>query len=318
MNNKTVREMRDKDQFFTKQDVSKKCIQVTKEYIDLIENSLGPLFLVEPSAGNGDFFYNFPKETRLAFDIDKPKNIVDASYIETNFLDIKIAKNVVYIGNPPFGKSGKLAFDFIMKCIDLEASIIAFILPPNINTKARLKLIKKHGYDIVHSEQLPTSSFYFYNGVEVKDMPAEAIFQIYIKKDYIDLYNIKTLSSINLKNNDIVQVYTINTNVLKNVNRDVDGVPFIQDGVGRDWVGKCDFYLPLRVFESKGLPSYSDNFEDPNISNIGFGVICVDKNIKNKMIIENCYTIGMNKIRIAKKQLILKEIMRTISIEKGD
>jgi len=83
-------------------------------------------------------------------------------------------------------------------------------------------------------------------------------------------------------------------------------------------VGKCDFYLPLRVFESKGLPSYSDNFEDPNISNIGFGVICVDKNIKNKMIIENCYTIGMNKIRIAKKQLILKEIMRTISIEKGD
>jgi hypothetical protein len=53
------------------------------------------------------------------------------------------------------------------------------------------------------------------------------------------------------------------------------------------------------------------------MSNICFGVICEDKDIKNKIVINNCYTLGTNKINIAKKQLILKEIMRIYNIEKG-
>jgi hypothetical protein len=72
-----------------------------------------------------------------AFDIDKPSHIEDSSYIEINFFDIYDGPdNIIFIGNPPFGKSGKMAFDFIKKCIVLNASMIAFILPPNINTKA--------------------------------------------------------------------------------------------------------------------------------------------------------------------------------------
>ena len=54
------------------------------------------------------------------------------------------------------------------------------------------------------------------------------------------------------------------------------------------------------------------------MSNVGFGVICTDKNVKDKIIIENCYTLVTNKINIAKKQLILKEIMRVHNLEKGD
>jgi len=57
---------------------------------------------------------------------------------------------------------------------------------------------------------------------------------------------------------------------------------------------------------------------DTNMSNVGFGIICVDKNIKDKIVIDNCYTIGTNKIQIAKKQLILREIMRVYDLRRGD
>jgi hypothetical protein len=150
-----------------------------------------------------------------------------------NFLDVDFLRdNGIYIGNPPFGKRGKKAFDFILKCIELDASIIAFILPPNINTKLRLDSIKEKNYSLVYSEQLLDDSFYF-NNEKKSDMVAESIFQIYMKNDYIKKYDINTIDTINLKNNSHVHVYTINDNIIKNPKRDVGGVPFIQDGVGK-------------------------------------------------------------------------------------
>jgi len=235
---KTIKEMRDKDQFFTKEKISKKCIKITQKYIDMIKPSIQNSFMVEPSAGNGDFYYNFPKENlKLAFDIERPKHInkilPDFNYIESDFLSIThLSPNSIYIGNPPFGKSGKLAFDFIQKCIYFKAAIIAFILPPNINTKVRMDIIKERGYHLVDHRQLPSDSFYFYNNKEVTSTDAESVFQIYIKDEYVTKYNIKTIESVNIKNNPFVQAYTINTNLIRNAKRDVDGVPFIQHGIG--------------------------------------------------------------------------------------
>ena len=311
---KTIKEMREKDQFFTKPDVSKKCIKITQKYIDWIRPSMEQVMLIEPSAGNGDFYYNFPPGIRLAFDIDRPQHINKIRpgflYIEKDFLSIDhLHPDMIYIGNPPFGKSGKIAFEFMQKCMDFKASIIAFILPPNINSRARMATIKDKGYGIVHYEKLPDHSFYFDNGEKI-DMVAESIFQIYMRNDYMETYNIEPVNKIKLKNNNFVQVYTINTNLLKNSKRDIDGVPFIQYGIGTNWIGKCDFYLPLRVFQSAGDPDYYENFMTPEISNIGFGIICEDQEMKNKINLGNCYSLGTNRVQISKKQLILKEIMR--------
>lgn len=38
--------------------------------------------------------------------------------------------------------------------------------------------------------------------------------------------------------------------------------------------------------------------------------------VSKKDKVENCYAVGINKVRIAKKQLILKEIMRVKGLER--
>jgi hypothetical protein len=207
------------------------------------------LVFVEPSAGNGDFFYSFPvDETKYAFDIDMPSDIDDPLYKETDFLKVSsssrysngyikdaeysIPSDAIYVGNPPFGKSGSLAFEFIMKCIDLDASIIAFILPPNINTNSRLESIRMRGYEIVYIRNLNDDSFYFYNGQKETEMSAESNFQIYMRSDLVEKTGTNIVKNINLKNNEYVQVYTINDNNLFNTKRDTEDNKFIQEGVG--------------------------------------------------------------------------------------
>ena len=130
--------------------------------------------------------------------------------------------NAIYAGNPPFGTSGSLAFDFILKCIELDAAIIAFILPPNINTKLRLSTIREKGYEVIHIDALKSDSFYFYNGEKISDVSAESNFQIYMRKDLVEKTNNDIIVDINLKNNDFVQVYTINDNEIFNTGRDTD------------------------------------------------------------------------------------------------
>lgn len=321
--NKTIKEIREKDQFYTKDKVAKVCIESLMKYVEDIRPYVSEILFVEPSAGFGNFYYNFPKdEFKLAFDIDKPFDIKDPYYKEGNFLEVdlidwynvvpmcKIIPNAIYAGNPPFGLRGNLAFDFILKCIELNAAIIAFILPPNINTKLRLSTIREKGYEIIHIDTLKSDSFYFYNGEKISDVSAESNFQIYMRKDLIEKTNNDIIVDVNLKNDDFVQVYTINDNEIFNTERDTKDKKFVQKGVGTKWIGKCDFYIPLRVFNSAGKPTHKDSFMDDFFSNIGFGVICQDKDIKNKINVENCYAVGINKVRIAKKQLILKEIMR--------
>jgi hypothetical protein len=216
---------------------------------------------------------------------------------------------MIFVGNPPFGKKGSLAFNFILKAIELKAHMIAFILPPNINTKTRIDKIKKNGYEIVYSEKLSDHSFYF-DLKNKTDMVAESIFQIYMKRSLVEMLQIETIEKINLKNNNFVQVYTINNNVIKNSNRNTQESEFTQNGIGKKWIDKCDFYIPLRIFNSKAAFKWYESFEDEGVFNIGFGIICEDKDMKNKMNLRNCYTLGTNKVYISKKQLILKEIMR--------
>ena len=69
---KSIKVIRSRDQFFTKSNISKQCIATVKKKIDIMKASFKDLIIVEPAAGNGDFYYNFPKSVRLAYDIEKP------------------------------------------------------------------------------------------------------------------------------------------------------------------------------------------------------------------------------------------------------
>lgn len=309
---KKIKELKEKDQFFTKAEVSTSCIEVTNRFYDIIKESLEVKKWVEPSAGNGDFYFSFPDYLdKQAFDIEKPPIINDDRYTEENFLDvIGLEVDTAYVGNPPFGKKGKLAFDFVVKTFELGASMVSFILPNSINTAVRKRIIEDMGYVLVYKEQLPSDSFYLDTGVKIIDSFVESFLQIYIRRDLVEKYNIKEHIDEVLRNDDYVQVYTINKNVVKNKHRDTKEKEFVQNGVGLDKIGKCDFYLPLRIFPTEETLRTYDDFDHEDMSSIGFGVISTDKDLKNKINVLNCYTLGTNKVYMSKKQHILKEINR--------
>lgn len=154
------------DQFYTKNDVAKKCFDKLAETI-LLENYD---ILLEPSAGTGSFFNLLDREKREGIDLD-PKHI---EVKKMNFFDYMPVpkKKYVVIGNPPFGKVSSLAVLFFNKAAEF-ADIIAFIIP---RTFKRVSIQNKLNpyFELVSSEDLPTKPCCF----EPK-MDAKCCFQIW-------------------------------------------------------------------------------------------------------------------------------------------
>jgi hypothetical protein len=110
----------DNDKFYTKQEVSKKLL----ETLNLDEYD----YIIEPSAGNGSFYNIIDHQNKIGIDIEPESDVI----IKQNWFDFKIKgnyKNILVVGNPPFGNQGSLAFNFIKKCDELGINTIAFILP---------------------------------------------------------------------------------------------------------------------------------------------------------------------------------------------
>ena len=118
----------DKDQFFTPLKY-RILFQKTKDILDILSKRLVSLenyIFIEPSAGNGVFLNQFPKDRRIGLDIEpRNKEIVSQDYLEwtpsTN-------KKYIVIGNPPFGLRGQLALKFINHSYEF-ADYVCFILP---------------------------------------------------------------------------------------------------------------------------------------------------------------------------------------------
>ena len=118
------------DQFYTKPEVAAACWKHFTDTLSTLNRNFSDLFFVEPAAGTGAFYELLPLRRRLGIDIVpkcsdvKPQNFFKV----TNFpFD---PKDIAIIGNPPFGKRGKLAIDFFNHASDL-ADLVAFIVPVN-------------------------------------------------------------------------------------------------------------------------------------------------------------------------------------------
>lgn len=104
------------DQFYTKPEIAKQCVQNIKENYN---------FWVEPSAGNGSFYNFLPTNKRIGIDIDPQHHEI----IKLDFLDYNCDKdNVITIGNPPFGYRAQGAIEFFNKAA-IFSDTIAFIVP---------------------------------------------------------------------------------------------------------------------------------------------------------------------------------------------
>lgn len=163
------------DQFYTKQDISSKCIKLFLEKIKLSDND----FIIEPSAGTGSFSDYFYKNSYNinAFDID-PKQ----GYIEKcDFLDLDIDiyknKNVHCIGNPPFGRQSSLAKKFIKKNA-LFCKTISFILPKSFRKQSFQKSFPLN-FHLIEEIDLDKNSFI----IDGKAHNVPCVFQIWVKKN---------------------------------------------------------------------------------------------------------------------------------------
>lgn len=167
---KKVREM-GLDKFYTKKNISKMCIDlVNKEYnlkiFDLI---------IEPSAGNGSFLEQIKHKNIIGIDIS-PENdkIIKKDFLK--YTPDKKYKNILTIGNPPFGKISSLAIKFFNHASEWS-NVIAFIIPKTfrrISVQNNLNL----NFHLLKDIEIPNSPCSFEPPMSVK-----CCFQIWIKKN---------------------------------------------------------------------------------------------------------------------------------------
>ena len=150
------------DQFFTKPEVASLCWeQLVGVLAELTGRNLDSLFFVEPSAGAGDFYDILPPERRLGIDLEPRR----PEFVRDDFLDWQphgavpaATERVAVVGNPPFGKRGKMAVHFFRRA-SLVADTIGFIVPV-IFRKYFIHKQLPSDFRWIHSVQLPRSAFW--------------------------------------------------------------------------------------------------------------------------------------------------------------
>jgi hypothetical protein len=159
------------DKFYTRPEISIICLKnVGKMY----EWSAWDL-IVEPSAGNGSFLKNIPSSKKIGIDI-LPE---DESIAKKDFFEYtpppSISKNILVVGNPPFGRVCSLAIKFFNHASEW-ASVIAFIVP---RTFRRISVQNKlaMNFHLVFDEDIPLKPCAF-----TPPMMAKCCFQIWEKR----------------------------------------------------------------------------------------------------------------------------------------
>lgn len=162
------------DRFYTQKGTAVACVQkVSKIFVN-------PDVVFEPSAGEGAFIEPIkeylPNADKKFYDIDpKHPEAIQKDFLKLSkqelfeknndaILQTSYDKIVMAVGNPPFGQRSALAKKFIKHCMDLEANVIAFILPDTFSKEINQRIFPKN-WRLILEEKLPKNSFVF-EGVE--------------------------------------------------------------------------------------------------------------------------------------------------------
>ena len=240
---------KDKDQFFTKKTTVKKCIKILEDKLNEFAINQNDYIFIEPSAGDGSFYDELPKERRIGIDIE-PRH---SEVIKDNFLKWEPKENskFITIGNPPFGLRGNMALRFINHSAKFS-EFTAFILPQIFESSGKGNCMDRvKGMNLIHSEKVE-SEFYYPNGSEVN---VNVIFQIW-SKEYKN--NKDKFSASNY-----IKIYSVSNGGTPSTTRNK-----------KMW-NKCDFYLPTTCFGEK-MKLY-ENFEELPQKR-GYGIVI----LKNK------------------------------------
>ncbi len=158
---------KDLDQFYTKPSVVEQVIKM----LDFKQYSL----IIEPSAGAGDFLKRLPLDKSVGIDLEP----ATSGITKKNFFDFKPTetKNVLTIGNPPFGKNSSTAVKFFNHAANFS-DCIAFILPRTFRKPSVINRLHR-SFHLVEQRLLPLESFYTPSGESYR---VPTVFQIWEKK----------------------------------------------------------------------------------------------------------------------------------------
>lgn len=169
------------DQFYTNKEIADKCVDTL---FDLCKDCINENdIFMEPSAGTGSFLDKLP-DKGIYLDVE-PKNekVEKADFIT---YDLKNEKDLITIGNPPFGKRSTLAIQFFNKAIQ-HSKIIAFIVPKSFDKYTTQKKLDIDNFALVYSETLPEYSF----TNKGKKVNVNCVFQIWVRNDINKLKDLK-------------------------------------------------------------------------------------------------------------------------------
>lgn len=126
----TAREL---DQFYTNPKIAKRFVEKCDELYDFSKYD----HIIEPSMGEGFIYQYLPEKNRVGLDLEK--NHPDC--LEGDFLQWNPEKSgityepllgerpeIMFVGNPPFGRSSGLALDFFYHAANYS-DVICFIIP---------------------------------------------------------------------------------------------------------------------------------------------------------------------------------------------
>ncbi len=164
-----MRTSKERDAFFTKPEIAERFVGKV--------NELYPLWsydnVIEPSAGNGNILQFLPTHNRIGLDLEP----MHEEIIEGDFFDYKFPTGATaVVGNPPFGRSSKLAIEFFNRCAE-HADVIAFIIPRSW-MKYRTQKQLSPDFELYASIILPDAAF----TLDGKDYTVRCCGQIWAKK----------------------------------------------------------------------------------------------------------------------------------------
>jgi len=158
------------DKFYTIPIIAEKCLHTIETKYDWNNWDL----VIEPSAGNGSFLERIPTSNKIGLDISpEHKDIILQDYFTYEPPNDK--KNILVVGNPPFGKVSSLAIKFFNHSAK-RASTIAFIIP---KTFRRISIQNRldNKFHLIHDEDIPSEPCSFNPPMQVK-----CCFQIWEKQ----------------------------------------------------------------------------------------------------------------------------------------
>ena len=166
----TQRKNINKEQFFTQYETAERLAKFLEEqsWFSRITK------VVEPSAGDGAWLKAM--HVHEAYDIDpKHPDVKLQDFLSDDFSVVNDGK-VLYVGNPPFGRMGKLAKQFINKCSE-TGDYIAFILPASFAKVSMIRQVPKN-FHLIYQEDLLEETFRF----EREGKKVSTVFQIWEKR----------------------------------------------------------------------------------------------------------------------------------------